>query len=129
MNRRGVLVLGFLLGSLSAPQADGQDAAAHRAWMDEAADLQDELREHLGGKAGDKAAAAATKIEEILAQTQAYWAAKHADDIVKIARESRTLAAAIATAARAGNIDQATDTFATMNARCNGCHDLHPEKR
>jgi tRNA C32,U32 (ribose-2'-O)-methylase TrmJ len=123
------LVLGFLIGSLSAPQAAGQDAAAHRAWMDDALDLQDELREHLGAKAGDKAAAAATKIEEILAQTQAYWAAKHADDIVKIARESRTLAAAIATAAKAGKIDQATDTFATMNARCNACHDLHPEKR
>lgn len=129
MNRRGVLVLGFLLGSFSAPQADGQDAAAHKAWMDDAADLQDELREHLGAKAGDKAAAAATKIEEILAQTQAYWAAKHADDIVKLARESRTLAAAIATAAKAGKIDQATETFATMNARCNACHDLHPERR
>jgi tRNA C32,U32 (ribose-2'-O)-methylase TrmJ len=97
--------------------------------MDDAADLQDELREHLGVKAGDKAAAAATKIEEILAQTQAYWAAKHADDIVKIARESRTLAAAIAAAAKAGKIDQAMDTFATMNARCNACHDLHPERR
>jgi hypothetical protein len=97
--------------------------------MDDAADLQDELREHLGAKAGDKAAAAAMKIEEILAQTQTYWAAKHADDIVKIARESRTLAAAIAAAAKAGRIDQATDTFATMNARCNACHDLHPEKR
>ena len=129
MNRRGMLVLGFLIGSLSASQAGAQDAAAHKAWMDDAADLQDELREHLGAKAGDKAAAAATKIEEILAQTQAYWAAKHADDIVKIARESRTLAAAIATAAKAGKIDQASDAFATMNARCNACHDLHPERR
>ena len=129
MRIRGVLVLGFLIGSLSAPLADGQDAAAHRAWMDDAADLQDELREHLGAKAGDKAAAAATKIEEILAQTEAYWAAKRADDIVKIARESRTLAAAIASAANAGRIDQATDAFATMNARCNACHDLHPERR
>ena len=124
-----MLVLGFLIGSLSGPQAGAQDATAHRTWMDDAADLQDELREHLGAKAGDKAAAAATKIEEILAQTQAYWAAKHADDIVKIARESRTLAAAIATAAKAGKIDQASDAFATMNARCNACHDLHPERR
>jgi hypothetical protein len=129
MNRRRLLVMALLLGSLSAPQAHAQDAAAHRAWMDDAADLQDELREQLSARAGDKAAAAATKIEEILAQTEAYWAAKHADDIAKIARESRTLAAAIASAAKAGKIDQATDTFATMNARCNACHDLHPEKR
>ena len=129
MNRLRVLVMGLLLGSFPSPQAEAQDAAAHKAWMDDAADLQDELREQLSAKAGDKAAAAATNIEEILAQTQAYWAAKHADDIVKIARESRTLAAAIASAAKAGTIDQVTDTFATMNARCNACHDLHPERR
>ena len=126
---RCALITTLLLGSLSASQALAQDAAAHRAWMDDAADLQDELREHLGARAGDKAAAAAAKIEAILAQTEAYWATKHADDIVKIARESRTLAAAIASAAKAGRIDRATDAFATMNARCNACHDLHPEKR
>ena len=97
--------------------------------MDDAADLQDELREQLLAKAGDRAAAAATKIEVILAQTEAYWAEKHADEIVQIARESRTLATAIATAAKAGKIDQAADAFATMNTRCNTCHDLHPEKR
>jgi hypothetical protein len=50
------------------------------------------------------------------------------DDIVKIAQESRTLASGIA-AAKAGKIDDATEAFAKMNARCNARHDLHPEKR
>ena len=109
--------------------ARAQDAAAHKAWMDEAADLQDELREQLIAKSGDKAAAAATQLEKILAKTQTYWAAKHADDIVTIARESRTLATAVATAAKAGQFDRATGAAATMGARCNACHDLHPEKR
>ena len=106
-----------------------QDAAAHKAWMDDAADLQDELREQLAAKSGEKAAAAATQIEKILAQTQAYWAAKRADDIVTIARESRALATAIVTAAKAGQFDRATEAAAKMGARCNACHDLHPEKR
>jgi hypothetical protein len=94
-----------------------------------AADLQDELREQLRGTSRDQAAATATKLEQILAQTEVYWAAKGADDIVTIARESRALAAAVATAAKAGNIEQATDAFEKMNARCSACHDRHPEKR
>ena len=106
-----------------------QDAAAHKAWMDDAGDLQDELREQLQAKSGDKAAAAATRLEELLARTQAYWEAKHADDIVTIARESRTLAAAVATAAKAGRFDRAAEAASTLGARCNACHDLHPEKR
>ena len=57
------------------------------------------------------------------------WAAKRADDIVTIARESRALATAIVTAAKAGQFDRATDAAAQMGARCNACHDLHPEKR
>lgn len=118
----------LVLGGLPIA-ARAQDAAAHKAWMDDAADLQDELREQLAAKSGEKAAAAATQIEKILAQTQAYWAAKRADDIVTIARESRALATAILTAAKAGQFDRATDAAAKMGARCNACHDLHPEKR
>jgi phage protein D len=63
------------------------------------------------------------------ARTQAYWAAKHADDIVTIARESRAFATAVATAAKAAQFDRATEAAAKMGARCNACHDLHPEKR
>lgn len=110
-------------------QGRAQDAAAHKAWMDDAADLQDELREQLLAKSGDKAAAAAIQIEELLARTQAYWEAKHAADIVAIAKESRALATAVATAAKAGRFDRATEAAAKMGERCNACHDLHPEKR
>ena len=129
MHRLRVFVTILLLGGLPTLQARGQDAAAHKAWMDDAGDLQDELREQLLAKSGDKAAATATKLEEILAKTQAYWAERHADDIVTIARESRTLATAVATAAKAGHLGQATEASAEMNARCSACHDLHPEKR
>ena len=75
-----------MLSSLAAVYANAQDAAAHKAWMDDAGDLQGELREQLLAKSGDNAASAAITLEGILAKTQAYWAQQHADDIVSIAR-------------------------------------------
>ena len=129
MNRLTLSVTALVLaGALAAP-ARAQDAAAHKAWMDDAADLQDELREQLLAQSGAKAAAAATQLEKLLAQTQTYWAAKHADDVVAVAQESRTLATAIAAAADTGQFDRATEASAKLAARCNACHDLHPEKR
>jgi hypothetical protein len=118
-----------VLGAVPTLFAGAQSAEEHKAWMDDAGDLRDELAEELVAKSADKAAAAATGLAKILQQTEAYWAAKHADDIVAIARESRTLAAAIATAAKAGKFPEATETNTKLSARCNACHDLHPEKR
>jgi len=106
-----------------------QDAAAHKAWMNDAADVQDELREQLAAKSSAKAADAATKMEALMAQTQTYWAAKHQDDIVRIAQDARALAKQIADLSKASRFDQANEAFNRMNARCNACHDLHPEKR
>ena len=125
--RRAVTVL--LLVGVAAFHVRAQDAAAHKAWMDDAADLQDELAEQLLAESGDKAAATALKLEKILQQTQDYWAAKHADDIVAIARESRVLATEVATSAKAARFSAAADANKKLNARCNACHDLHPEKR
>lgn len=104
-------------------------AAMHKKWMDDASDLQEELRDALKSKAGAKAATTALKIETLMARTQTYWASKKASDVVKLAQESRTLAKQVATAAKAGKIDEANDAFTKMNSNCNVCHDLHPEKR
>lgn len=123
------MVIVILVSGVSAGRAQPQDAAAHQAWMDDAGDLQEDLREQLSARSRDKAAAAAAQLEAIMAKTQAYWSAKHADDIVGIAQESRTLARTIADAAKAGQLDEAIAASAKLNARCNACHDLHPEKR
>ena len=112
-----------------APAGQPADAAAHKAWMNDAADAQEDFRDAVRAKKGADAAAAAVKIEVLMAKTETYWAGKKAADIVKIAQESRTLATAVATAAKAGQLDQAEEAFVKMNARCNACHDLHPEKR
>jgi hypothetical protein len=119
----------LVLGGIAALPARVQDAAAHKAWMDDAGDLQEELAEQLRAESADKAADAALKLEKILEQTQTYWAARHADDIVAIARESRALATEVATSAKASRFSAAADANKKLNTRCNACHDLHPEKR
>jgi hypothetical protein len=97
--------------------------------MDDAADAQEDFRDAIRAKKGADAAAAAVKIEALMEKTEAYWTGKHAADVVKIAQESRALAREVGAAAKAGKYDQADEAFGKMNARCNACHDLHPEKR
>jgi hypothetical protein len=134
MRRTMILGLGLCVAAaslLARGTATGQapDGAAHKAWMNDAADSQEDLRDALHAKKGADAAQAALKIEALLAKTEAYWASKQANDVVKIAQDSRALAKQIAAAAKAGKVGQAEAAFETMNARCNACHDLHPEKR
>ena len=113
--------------SVAVPLAQ-LDAAAHKAWMSDT-DAQDELREALAAKALAKAEAPATKLEDLMGKTEQYWAGKHADDVVKLAQESRTLAKQVAAAAKARSLTRANAAFEKLNKTCNTCHDLHPEKR
>ena len=101
----------------------------HRAAMNDASDLQEDVRDAFAAKAGDKVAAAAVKLEGLMGRTEDYWAAKKQADIVKLAQATRALAKQLAADGKAGKLDQASATFTTMNASCNACHDLHPEKR
>ena len=97
--------------------------------MDDAADAQDDLGEALLEKEAQAASEAALKIEGLMAKTESYWAAKRAADIVKLAQTSRALSKQIAAAADANRIVLAQGAFEKLNAACNACHDLHPEKR
>lgn len=105
------------------------DATAHKQWMDDAADAQEDYREAAEAKSGAKAAAAAARIENLMAKTEAYWTGKKAADGVKLARDCRNLAHQTATLAKSNKLDEAGRTFATLNATCNSCHELHLEKR
>ena len=119
----------LLWGSAGRAVTQEADAEAHRAWMNDAADRQEDLREALFQKAADKIAAAAEQIDELMAKTEEYWVAKKALDVVKLAQQSRAFSGEIANAARAGKLDQAAKAFDSLNATCNACHELHPEKR
>jgi hypothetical protein len=125
----------LLIGSLEAQNGPSQaaDAEAHKQWMNDAADAQEDLREALAAGAGKvdgkKVAAAALKIEALMADTEAYWTAKKAADIVTLAVAARAQARDVASAATAGKFDQAAAASTKLGATCNACHDLHPEKR
>jgi hypothetical protein len=125
----GLCVTAATVRARGAGTGQAPDAAAHKTWMDDAADAQEDLRDAIHAKKGADAARAAVKIEDLMAKTETYWAGKHASDIVKIAQGSRALATEVAADARTGKWAQADAAFGKMNARCNACHDLHPEKR
>jgi hypothetical protein len=123
--------VGLLAGASAAqnPPDKPPDAETHKSWMNDAGDAQEDLREALAAKDGKAAATAALKIEGLMAQTEKYWAARHAEDIVKLAQTSRTLSRSVATEAGADKIDAAKEALQKLSANCNACHDLHPEKR
>src|SRR5262249_47006031 len=97
--------------------------------MDDAGDAQEALREALPARDAAKVSEAAVKLEQLMAQSEKYWAAKNAADIVKLAQDSEALCKQIAAAAKAQTFDQAQAAFVKLSATCNACHDLHPEKR
>jgi hypothetical protein len=119
--------------SLLPAQAGGRgkapDAETHKAWMNDAADSQEDIREALAARDGKKVHDAALKIEGFMAQTESYWAAKKAADIVKLAQNSRALATEVASKSTANQWAQVQTAFDKLSATCNACHDLHPEKR
>jgi hypothetical protein len=123
--------LTLLVGGSAAQNSPDKppDAETHKAWMNDAGDAQEDLREALAAKDGKTAAVAAMKIEGFMAQTEDYWTARHADDIVKLAQTSRTQSKSVATEAGADKIDDAKDALQKLSATCNACHALHPEKR
>src|SRR4051812_19720133 len=93
-------------GNVSAQAAD---AAAHKAWMNDASDAQEDYRFAISGKDAKAAGEALAKLETLMARTEDYWAAKKAADGVKLARDARSLAAQGAAAARGGNLAAAGD--------------------
>lgn len=105
------------------------DPALHKQWMNDASDAQEDYREAVAAKSSVQAAAAATRIAELMATTSAYWAERQSADGVRGADQSRALAKAVATLAGAGKLDAAAAVFTRLGASCNTCHELHLEKR
>jgi hypothetical protein len=109
--------------------AQAPDVEVEKQWMNDATDLQEDIREAMGKKDGAKIAEAALKIEALMAKTEAYWSAKKAADIVKLAHTARAQAKDVATLGKAAKFEPTNEAFGKLNTTCNTCHDLHPEKR
>jgi hypothetical protein len=129
--RKGIVAACLIKASLAAVvmAQNPPTTETHKAWMDDAADAQEDFRDAMAAKNAKAAAGALTKIEGLMAQTEAYWAAKEMNDGVKLTRATRTQASAGIAAAKAGKLAAASDAFDKMNSACNACHALQLEKR
>jgi hypothetical protein len=121
-----------LLALISAVRVAAQQAPSsdeHKAWMNDASDAEEDFRFAVTDKDAKSAGAALTKIEDLMKKTEAYWAAKKANDGVALTKETRTLASQAAADAAKGSLADAGAGFDKMTAKCNACHELHLEKR
>jgi hypothetical protein len=130
MSKRTGVVVALGIGlSLATIALRAQDAAAHLVWMDAAGEAQEAVRAAIHANKGADAASAASRIEDLMGRTQAYWDAKHQPEGVRMAQDARTLAKQIAASATAGELHQADATFGKMITVCSACHGLHLEGR
>ena len=130
-NKKTWIAVAFALATaLGWPiSAQAPDAAAHKAWMNDASDAQEDYRFAVSEKDPKAAVEALVKLEALMAKTEDYWTAKKSADGVKLAKESRALAAQAQAAAKRGDTAAAGQNFDKMGVSCNTCHELHLEKR
>lgn len=113
-----------------APRAQGSaDAAAHKAWMNDASDAQEDYRFAITNTDQKAATDALGKLDALMARTEDYWTARKAGDGVKLTKDTRAFVAQALTAVKSGNLTTATAAFDKMGATCNACHELHLETR
>jgi hypothetical protein len=123
----GILLLTLI--SAVGLTAQTPSAEEHKAWMNDASDAEEDFRFAVTDKDAKAAMAALTKIEALMQKTEGYWTAKKANDGVALTKEARALASQAAAAAAKGSLADAGAGFEKMTAKCNACHELHPEKR
>lgn len=109
--------------------AQAPDAAAHKAWMNDASDAQEDYRFALSDKDQKAAVDALGKLDALMAKTEAYWTTKKVADGERLARAAHGLSTAALAAATRGDMAAAGQNFDKLGATCNSCHDLHLEKR
>jgi hypothetical protein len=122
----------LVLPLTTAVRLAGQGTASadeHKAWMNDASDGEEDFRAAVTDKDAKGAAAALSKIEQLMQKTEAYWTAKKANDGVALTKETGALASQAAAAAAKGSFADASTAFDNMTAKCNACHELHLEKR
>ena len=100
--------------------AQAPDAAAHKAWMNDASDAQEDYRFAVSEKDQKAVVEALVKLEALMAKTEDYWTAKKAADGVKLAKESRSLAAQAQAAAKRGDTAASRQDFS--HQRLDGPH-------
>ena len=122
-------VIAMTLAGAPGVAAQAPDAAAHKQWMDDASDAQEDYRFAVTDKDQKAAVEALGKLESLMARTEDYWAARKSADGVKLTKSTRASAAHWSAGANIGDLGGAWNAFDAMGVSCNACHELHLEKK
>jgi hypothetical protein len=82
----------------------------------------------LPSKASPEAATHAEQIAVLYDEMKGFWSKRNFSDAVQWADEGKAAAAALATAAKAGDATKADTSFGALNGTCRSCHTAHREK-
>jgi hypothetical protein len=105
--------------------ASDADYATH---MKEIGQLNGVLNKSIKGAMADEATKAAQRMEVLLKNVHAYWAAKKVDDATTAAQTAVTSLQATQKALAANDMAAAETARATVAAQCMACHTAHREK-
>lgn len=101
---------------------------AHKAWMDDAQDKKDDIREALAAKDQKKLMTAALEIDKLTEQEQKFWGRTSIEPAKQLAAKNRGESKEMLEAARNAQFDRADAAFARLERTCSSCHELHFEK-
>lgn len=126
--KKTVCVFGLVIATLATISL-AQTDQEFQSWMKSTGATVGSMKKNIEAKAGDPAAADADKLADIFKQVGEFWQKRGgADDAVAAAQKAATAASAISTAAKAGNMDQASAEMRNLNSTCGGCHMAHRER-
>jgi len=109
--------------------AAAETVESHKARMDAAQDLKDEITDTLAAKSFADVTRAAGDLVKFSQQEEGYWAALKRADALALARQSTAAAKQLNAAAMKADSGAAASAFETLNKACTACHELHAEKK
>jgi len=128
MNAKVVRLCLALFSAAAVYNATAETVAEHKARMDAAQDLKDEITDTLAAKSFVDVTRASADLVKFSDAEERYWAALKRADALALARQGTAAAKQLTAAANKSDADGAATAFAALNKTCTSCHDLHPEK-
>jgi hypothetical protein len=121
---RIVKVLCSLIASVAFFVLLAQSDSDYQGWMKQVAANNGKLAKGIAAKDAG-AAEAATTLESVFKQVEAYWSKKGVADAAGFAKQAHMSAAAAGKAIGAGDWDKATAESKNVAAQCGNCHGAH----
>ena len=123
--KRVLPVIAIVLSAALVIAVRAQDDADYANWMKQAEKANGSLRKELDAKAGDVAAADASKLAGIFDQVGQFWQDRKADDAVKFSTDASSGFRQVSALASAAKFDEASAVLKSTQANCAGCHKAH----